>query len=106
MAFQHEALNSSHDIRLLSPIVIPRGSVIYDGTHLTVKTSECFNAVCEPQSNDALGEVMLPGDAISIYTIFPYFHFFFETAIQLFPLVAHQVFKNYPNAGILCFGTG
>jgi Glycosyltransferase 61 len=109
LVLQNEAQNSSQYDRideLLSPIVLPKGSVFYDGTQLTARTSECFNANCEAQANDSVERVMIPGDAISIYTTSPYFHFFFETVIQLFPLIENQIFEKHPNATILCFGIG
>jgi hypothetical protein len=109
MEFEAEARNNSHNVRsdgLLFPIVIPQGSVFYDSTHLTVKTSVCFNPICEPQSVENVQHVVIPGDAISIYATFQYFHFFYETVIQLFPLIEYGIFEKYPNATILCFGAG
>jgi hypothetical protein len=88
-----------------TPLVLTGGSVSKGRKWLSIEGKECFSAFCPPDvPNQKV--VQIEGDAIAVYISHHYFHFVYESMLQMYPLLLHGIFERYPNATILCFGEG
>lgn len=85
------------------PIILPGGSVMVRGHYLEIGGKECFGPICSEEPDDF---VHIEGNIIASQISHHFFHFVYETVLQLWGLHLHGVLDKYPNSTFIWFGHG
>jgi hypothetical protein len=88
---------------------VQTGGSVYLGPNnwLSIGGNECFFAFCKTPPDVSEQKFMqIEGDVIAVYISHHYFHFVYESMLQMHALLLHGVFERHPNATILCYGDG
>ena len=73
------------------------------GHYLEIGGKECLGFICSDKQDNF---VHIEGNAIASQITHHYFHFMYETVLQLWGLHLHGMLDKYPNSTFIWFGAG